>query len=411
MATRSIGNGTGSTGPGTVSTVATTAVVGVLTTFTSTFTLPATISISGTVYDIASITDDTHLTTVQTQGTHAAVAYLVGLRNYSTIGVYSSYLNALALSAPEVGQLYNDSQFSFGSTAVTLGGYTGSSGTNTVTISPASGQGFADNANAQTNALRYNSANGVSITANIPYSAAFSVTGSNLTISGLQVTNTSGSSQGVMVCNGSNVNLTIQKNILQGPVRAGSDIFFLFGGSGTRNNILDNVIILTSTVGSGLSANDPSSAINVTGNTVLASNASGSTGTGIQSGYGSTLAINNVVYGFTTDYSGTGFTGTTNNATNKATIGGTGFGTNAVTSITSSAFQSVTASSEDLRLKSGSPLLDVGATAGPTTDIVGTSRPQGSAYDIGCWELVTGGATFQPVWTIPCNTAITGYAS
>lgn len=44
----------------------------------------------------------------------------------------------------------------------------------------------------------------------------------------------------------------------------------------------------------------------------------------------------------------------------------------------------------DFRLKSGSPLFDTGKTiAAVTTDIIGTARPQFSAYDIGAFESLT----------------------
>lgn len=61
----------------------------------------------------------------------------------------------------------------------------------------------------------------------------------------------------------------------------------------------------------------------------------------------------------------------------------------------SSAFTSVTAGSEDFRTKSGfTSLNDQGVTVSAASpDIVGTSRPQGSAYDIGPFEnIVSGGS-------------------
>ncbi|MHC4714982.1 MAG: choice-of-anchor Q domain-containing protein, partial [Planctomycetota bacterium] len=46
---------------------------------------------------------------------------------------------------------------------------------------------------------------------------------------------------------------------------------------------------------------------------------------------------------------------------------------------------------DDYTLKSTSPAKDAGTTRSEVTDdIVGTARPQGSAYDMGCYEYVEG---------------------
>lgn len=51
----------------------------------------------------------------------------------------------------------------------------------------------------------------------------------------------------------------------------------------------------------------------------------------------------------------------------------------------------VSSSSADYRLKAGSPAIDAGITiADVTADIVGTGRPQGSGYDLGCYEFSSG---------------------
>ena len=60
-------------------------------------------------------------------------------------------------------------------------------------------------------------------------------------------------------------------------------------------------------------------------------------------------------------------------------------GPNAVTGIPSSDPQFVNFASGDLRLTSTSPAIDIVPT-GPATDVVGTARPQGTAFDIGAYE-------------------------
>lgn len=393
MTTRSIGSGVGSAGPGTVTTVGTTSVVGTLTTFTSTFTLPATIKIGSTVYDIATITNDTHLTTVQTQGTNTNVAYTVGLRQYSSINQWAAYVNALMLSAPEAGQCYNDAEFT-SSAGITIGGWAGGSATNTVTLTTASGQSFQDNVSVQTNALRYNQTNGVGVSMTGVYGASqIVITTGNIIVSLLQIKSTNATAQGVL--NASAIpNCIFQNLIAYGPVRSGSAHITL--ASSTTAGLIQNVaIMVTSAGGNGLQLTQGAGVgSSVFGVSVVASNSS--SGTGIRSTYSPNPTIKNcAVAGFTTDYSGTCGT-SANNATDKGSFGGTGFGTSGQVSIVGSTeWQSVTNGSEDLRLNvTSAKLKDNGATAGLSTDIAGTSRPQGSAYDIACWELIAS-AAFQ----------------
>lgn len=59
----------------------------------------------------------------------------------------------------------------------------------------------------------------------------------------------------------------------------------------------------------------------------------------------------------------------------------------------------------DFRLKTGSVLIDAGVTiSGFTTDIIGTTRPQGAAYDVGAFEYASGG----PPPTPPSGTVTIG---
>jgi hypothetical protein len=67
-------------------------------------------------------------------------------------------------------------------------------------------------------------------------------------------------------------------------------------------------------------------------------------------------------------------------------------GTTGVTQTTyGDAFQNVNDATRDFRLKTGSALINNGTTDATNApiDIAGTARPDGAAYDVGCWELVT----------------------
>lgn len=67
--------------------------------------------------------------------------------------------------------------------------------------------------------------------------------------------------------------------------------------------------------------------------------------------------------------------------------------TSSINSVSSAVFTSTTSGAEDFTLVSGSnALVDAGATlASVTSDLKGTSRPQGSSYDIGAIERVSAG--------------------
>ncbi len=301
-------------------------------------------------------------------------------RDYATLALWAAYVNALALSAPEIGECYNDSEFTFVAT-VTLGGWTGDSGTNTVTLKCAAGQSFRDNASVQSNALRYNQANGVGARGTVGYGAAINVTGGNCIIDGLQVYNDSASGQGAIGNN--QASGAVQNCILYSKLRtAGNSVLLVNGNPAVAAT--NCLVLVNGTTGRGVSTGQAGALTDLT--IVAASGA----GTGAVSPYSGNVWKNCAVYGFTTDYSGTASASSTNNATDLGAFGGTNYGTSGQVSLVGTTeWQSVTAGSEDLRLKSTSAKLkDNGATAGPTNDIAGTTRPQGSAYDIGAWELV-----------------------
>lgn len=307
-----------------------------------------------------------------------------GGRDYSTLAAWASYVNALALSAPEVGECYNDSEFTT-STQIAIGGWTGGSSTNTVTLQCHAGQSFRDNASVQTNALRYNQSNGVGLSSTLSYDWSIKLTTAFTIVDGLQV-KTTGNSNGSIWSNTDNQ--TVQNCILQGSLQNSSS-FMLRMETGSSSVGQNCAVLVTSANGGGVICRSGSFAREMT-----IVNSAGGSHTGFQLSYSSPIIQNVAVYGFTTDYTGTASASSSNNATDKGSFGGTNFGGSGQTSITSSEWQNLTAGSEDLRLASGSTKLkDNGATAGPSTDIAGTSRPQGSAYDIGAWELVVSGGT------------------
>lgn len=313
-------------------------------------------------------------------------------RDFSTLASYTTtYLNALTnIAVAERGECYNDSTEFTAATRLTIGGYTLAGGS--VTLTCAAGQSFRDNASVQSNALRYNAANGVGYNSTLDYDIAVLVTGPNLTIDGLQIKNVRSASQWILwsqVAAGA-TDFIVKNCIIYGISNNNSRALVLSTGGANSATIQNCAIIVTGTTGGAIqySANAGSPIIEET--SILSSNASGGIGVDMQS-QTITVVRNVAVAGFTTDYNGTASASSTNNATDKGSFGGTNFGASGQVSLVGTTeWQSVTNGSEDLRLNSTSAKLkNNGVTAGPNTDIAGTSRPQGANYDIGCWELVT----------------------
>ncbi len=221
------------------------------------------------------------------------------------------------------------------------------------------------------------------------------MTGSRLTIDGLQIkgTESTNTTQGLIYLLGGGGTVVVQNCILQGYIKFAYGIITY----SQNGDIIQNNVLISTNLGEGIYV-DTGAAI--TSCTIVSTNSS--SGAGIRNGGGNTVVKNTAVYGFgANDYQGTASASCTNNATDQASFGGTNYGGSGQTSLTGATeWQSVTNTSEDLRLKSTSAKLkDNGATAGPANDIAGTARPQGSAYDIGCWELVVAAAgAFNPFY-------------
>lgn len=299
-------------------------------------------------------------------------------RTFATLALWAAYVNALVLVAPEVGEMDNDSQFTPSAT-VTVGGWTGGSSTNTVTLKCAAGQSFRDNASVQSNALRYNQSNGVGVLSSQTYADCFQFTTQWTIIDGIQWKGPTNSQQNLL--NMSAANCTIQNYVIEGRGRNGNFYALNFTGPGTNQN---GAVIVTNTTGSGVNTGGGPTVTDVS---IVSSNAS--TGTGFKTAYTPTPVVTNVaVSGFTTDYSGTANASSANNATDKGAFGGTNFGgSGQVSLVGATEWQSVTNGSEDLRLNTTSAKLkNNGATTGPSVDIAGSTRT--APYDIGCWELV-----------------------
>lgn len=299
-------------------------------------------------------------------------------RDYSTLAAYVSYLNGLGtFTDDQIGECYTDSGAIADTSAVTFTGVT--KGGYTLTLRAATGQSFRDNASVQSNALKWNASNGAALTNS---ATAFASTILDLggcdTVSGLQFKGTASGYIGHLVKAGG----AAIENCIVERVATRANVYALYGFAS-----LTNSLVLSGWA--GVRCDSTSTLTDVT----IAGYNNAAAGSGIRFNHHTNSVVKNVaVRGFTSDFIGTCSASSTNNATDKGSFGGTNFGTSGQVSITSAEWESVTAGSEDFRLAAGSTLLkDNGATTGPTNDIAGTARPQGSSYDIGCWELAAGG--------------------
>jgi hypothetical protein len=114
----------------------------------------------------------------------------------------------------------------------------------------------------------------------------------------------------------------------------------------------------------------------------------GNSGPGLEIGSGSTGAVarNNILVG------------------NSSALSNSGTSTTSDHNLLSGSASFVDATAHDYRLQSGSAAIDAGATiALVTTDLLGVTRPQGTAYDLGAYEYQAAPATYTLTLTPGTN--------
>lgn len=292
------------------------------------------------------------------------------------------------LSSPVEADMWNDAEYQL-SSSMTISGIT-TSGTNTLTITTAPavagvtlGESFRDNANVQTNALTYNQANGVGITKTTSYNVTLTTSINNLFLNNIQINTftTGNSSKALTVANATTC--LIANMILEG---RSSNCYGVVNtvSLGTTAKFVNLLVVQrTSSTSNAQSTFDMETGPFVLNCTIVRPSNFTIGGTGIRSAYGTAVIKNCAVFGYTTPVSGT--TTSTTNFTDIASppAGWTGSLTFA------NQFVTVTDTGRDFKAKAGANLLDAGTTdTNASPDIARTIRPQGSAYDGGCWELV-----------------------
>lgn len=299
-------------------------------------------------------------------------------RDYATIQAWANACPADLVAVDQIwrGECYNDSVFTSGTFNHTsiFNQVTGPN--NYIELTTGPGQSFRDHAGKATNPLRADQTKGVLLTHGQGSSNVLEFGPPYTRISNLQIVNT-----------------------------AGYGIYC--GGNGTTNCVLENLLI--DSWDSAIRARNPNIVRNVIGIV------RGGTAKGIDFGFGyGSAAINTTIvrpsnltvtgtafsvseaaglklvncagFGFT-NFTNTTAAGCTNNASDVAIT----IGANNQESLTyGNQFVSTVAASVDFRLKTGSNLINTGATdttdLPAATDITGTARTD--TWDIGAWEVL-----------------------
>lgn len=326
--------------------------------------------------------------------------------DYSSISAWWA-AQAATLTTPIEADMWNDNTATNGapvewpfSSTTALGGIT-SSATNTVLITAAPGESFVDSASAQTNALRYNLANGVALKTTSNYlRGVFSWATAYSNVTRLQMRNTgAGNDEACLDYSGSNTQASISQCIFQNANSVGSNSKVVNGRDTGPNYLINNCLVVMespSGAGQGIGIVSTQSGNEIENCTVVApSNKTAGTGFGITSGYGTVTVRNCAIFNIANPLGGATFNADGHNATDQSAMGKTSTGNLVGQAFTTATFvqPSNASAAMDFRVVTGSALLNVGsASAVEAYDIVGTVRPQGSAYDIGCWELVVAAA-------------------
>lgn len=284
------------------------------------------------------------------------------------------------LAEPEIGEVYNDSLFTLTATM----DFTGKTvGAFSITLRPATGQGFADSASGGGFKLDFNQTQGAAFSETTGYlNPMIRQRQAGMTIQGLQFRTTTGNS-GTFQCD---VNAVLKNCIIDGNGNTNVASRATLVIDGTVINCLiihrNNTDNYTTVIEYG------GKAINCT---AVRPSGLSANGIGFREAGGTTNIVDNcAAFNFTTSFTASGWDSSSDyNCADDANAPGS----NSQQSKTyANQFVSTT---DDWRLKAGADCINHGntdATNAPA-DIVGTTRGATTLGDIGCWEFVGAAVT------------------
>jgi hypothetical protein len=306
----------------------------------------------------------------------------------STIGTGGDYTTLQAWEDAAPANLVTDDKvwrgecknqtFSGSAVMLTMSGST-SDATRYKEITTEAGASFRDNASVQTNALRYNTANGAAITSSVGYSQTISANEAFCRVTGLQITNSVANSA---VVRSNSADVTVNFCILETATSATSPDVIAFGA--VRSKLLNSLIVKRAGTGR---ISDFFTSTTVVNCTFVAPSDKTKSSSAVRVAYPSGAVFKNCAFFGVTDIGTTTGTTYTTCLTDDATPP-TGCTTIAYDTSTGSGFEATTDAARDFRIKTTSAMIAAGtvdATNAPI-DIAGTTR--GAANDVGCWEFV-----------------------
>jgi hypothetical protein len=308
--------------------------------------------------------------------------------DYSTLQAWEDASPANLVTDGNIwrGLMLSGTNLSASSTILTISGSTVDS-THYKELTTDTGASFADHASKLTNALKWNSGNGASISAGDNYGEAVVISEQYARLTKLQIQG-NGGREALLINNGGNY--VISQCIIEGQPDASHGVFTSTPTAGIVKNSL--IVKRSANAGSICSVQGNVSMYNCT--VAKPSGLAGSSvGLAFSYASGTTTLQNCAVFGASAVSSGSATTSYTTCRTDVASPP-TGFTQIAYDTSTGSGFENITDATRDYRIKSTSAMLDVGTTdaTNAATDIVGTARTS-STYDIGAWEYsaVVGG--------------------